>query len=182
MRAAQYALYAHAPGMGEALHDVRYSMGHEGVLRLGASPRMRSDVQFAACAGMRIPQTFILPRHRTKDGSLPRTRLPISVAVFKSKPTPRKKAEASRIHHPPVRGLSLPRAGKDRRERVTTPHAALASQYNKSQEGQLSRLYFNGLWQIQPRATSPLMEYGEFDRTDQPVDGLQQAQPRRPVL
>ena len=182
LRAAQYALYAHAPGMGEALHDVRCGMGHEGVLRLGASPRMRSDVQFAACAGMRIPQTSILPRHRAKDGSLPRTRLPISVAVFKSKPTPRKKAEASRIHHPLARSLSLPRVAQGRHERVTTPHAALAPQYNKSQEGQLSRLYFNGLWQIQPRATSPLMEYGEFDRTDQPVDGLQQAQPRRPVL
>lgn len=182
LRAAQCALYAHAPGMGGPLHDVRCSMGHEGALRLGASPRMRSDVQFAACTGMRMPQTSILPRHRTKDGSLPRTRLPISVAVFKSKPTPSKKAEASRIHHPLVRGLSSPRTGKDRRERVTTPHAALAPQHNKSQEGQLSRLYFNGLWQIQPRATSPLMEYGEFDRTDQPVDGLQQAQPRRPVL
>ncbi len=182
LRAAQYALYAHAPDMDEPLHDVRCSMGHEGVLRLGASPRMRSDVQFAACAGMRMPQTSILPRHRAKDGSLPRTRLPISVAVFKSKPTPRKKAEASRIHHPLARSLSLPRVAQGRHERVTTPHAALAPQYNKSQEGQLSRLYFNGLWQIQPRATSPLMEYGEFDRTDQPVDGLQQAQPRRPVL
>lgn len=81
-----------------------------------------------------------------------------------------------------MRSLSLPRVAQDRRERMTTPYAALAPQYNKSQEGQLSRLYFNGLWQIQPRATSPLMEYGEFDRTDQPVDGLQQAQPRRPVL
>lgn len=65
---------------------------------------------------------------------------------------------------------------------MTTPHAALAPQYNKSQEGQLSRLYFNGLWQIQPRATSPLMEYGEFDRGNQPVNGLQQAQPRYAVL
>lgn len=93
-----------------------------------------------------------------------------------------KEEARARIAHPLVRSLSSPRTGKDRRERVTTPHAALAPQYNKSQEGQLSRLYFNGLWQIQPRATSPLMEYGEFDRTDQPVDGLQQAQPRRPVL
>lgn len=92
------------------------------------------------------------------------------------------KTEASRIHHPLARSLSLPRVAQGRHERVTTPHAALAPQYNKSQEGQLSRLYFNGLWQIQPRATSPLMEYEEFDRTDQPVDGLQQAQPRRPVL
>lgn len=129
-----------------------------------------------------MPQTSILPRHRAKDGSLPRTRLPISVAVFKSKPTPRKKAEASRIHHPLARSLSLPRVAQDRRERMTTPHAALAPQYNKSQEGQLSRLYFNGLWQIQPRATSPLMEYGEFDRGNQPVNGLQQAQPRYAVL
>lgn len=118
---------------------------------------MRSDVQFAACAGMRMPQASILSQHRTKDGSFPRT-------------------------CPLARSLNLPRVAQGRHERVTTPHAALAPQYNKSQEGQLSRLYFNGLWQIQPRATSPLMEYGEFDRTDQPVDGLQQAQPRRPVL
>lgn len=168
--------------MGGPLHDVRCSMGHEGALRLGASPRMRSDVQFAACTGMRMPQTSILPRHRTKDGSLPRTRLPISVAVFKSKPTPSKKAEASRIHHPLVRGLSSPRTGKDQRERVTTPHAALAPQYNKSQEGQLSRLYFNGLWQIQPHTTSPLTEYGELNRGMQSFNGLPQTQPHRPAL
>lgn len=83
---------------------------------------------------------------------------------------------------PLARSLSLPRVAQGRHERVTTPHAALAPQYNKSQEGQLSRLYFNGLWQIQPRATSPLMEYGEFDRGNQPVNGLQQAQPRHTVL
>lgn len=83
---------------------------------------------------------------------------------------------------PLARSLSLSRVAQGRHERMTTPHAALAPQYNKSRERQLSRLYFNGLWQIQPRATSPLMEYGEFDRTDQPVNGLQQAQPRRPVL
>ena len=96
-------------------------------------------------------------RHRTEDGSFPRT-------------------------SPLARSLSLSRVAQGRHERMTTPHAALAPQYNKSRERQLSRLYFNGLWQIQPRATSPLMEYGEFDRTDQPVNGLQQAQPRRPVL
>ena len=145
-------------------------------------PPHASGGKFAACTGMRMPQTSILSRHRTKDGSLPHTRLPISVAVFESKPTPHKKTEASRAHRPLARSLKLPRVAQDRRERMTTPYAALAPQYNKSQEGQLSRLYFNGLWQIQPRATSPLMEYGEFDRTDQPVDGLQQAQPRRPVL
>ncbi len=83
---------------------------------------------------------------------------------------------------PLARSLSLSRVAQGRHERMTTPHAALAPQYNKSRERQLSRLYFNGLWQIQPRATSPLMEYGEFDRTDQPVNGLQQAQPRRPAL
>lgn len=104
-----------------------------------------------------MPQTSILSRHRTKDGSLPHT-------------------------SPLARSLKLPRAGKDRRERVTTPHAALAPQYNKSQERQFSGFHFNGLWQIQPRTTSPLMEYGEFDRTDQPVDGLQQAQPQYAVL
>lgn len=167
--------------MDEPLHDVRCSMGHEGVLRLGASPRMRSDVQFAACTGMRMLQTSILPRHRTKDGSLPRTRLPISVAVFKSKPAPHKRRKLP-AHRPLARSLNLPRVAQDRRERMTTPHAALAPQYNKSREGQLSRLYFNGLWQIQPRATSPLMEYGEFDRGNQPVNGLQQAQPRYAVL
>lgn len=105
----------------------------------GATPRMRSDVQFAACAGMRMPQTSILPRHRTKDGSLPRTRLPISVAVFKSKPTPRKKAEASRAHRPLARSLSLPHVAQGRHERMTTPRAALAPQYNKSRERQLFR-------------------------------------------
>lgn len=168
--------------MGEALHDVRCSMGREGVLRLGASPRMRSDVQFAACAETQMPQTSILPQHRTKDGSLPRTRLPISVAVFKSKPTPRKKAEASRAHRPLARSLNLPRVVQGRHERVTTPHAALAPQYNKSREGQLSWLYFNGLWQIQPRATSPLMEYGEFNRGIQSFNGLPQTQPHRPAL
>ena len=92
------------------------------------------------------------------------------------------KTEASRAHHPLARSLSLSRVAQGRHERMTTPHAALAPRYSKSREGQLSRLYFNGLWQIQPRATSPLMEYGEFDRTDQPVDGLQQAQPRYAVL
>ena len=92
------------------------------------------------------------------------------------------KTEASRAHRPLARSLNLPRVVQGRHERMATPHAALAPQYNKSRERQLSRLYFNGLWQIQPRATSPLIEYGEFDRTDQPVNGLQQAQPRRPVL
>lgn len=168
--------------MGGPLHDVRYSMRHEGVLRLGASPRMRSDVQFAACAGMRMPQTSILSRHRTKDGSLPRTRLPISVAVFESKPTPHKKTEASRAHRPPARSLKLPRVAQDRRERVTTPHAALAPQYNKSREGQLSRLYFNGLRQIRPRATSPLTEYGELNRADQSFNELPQTQPHQQAL
>ena len=155
--------------MGEALHDVRCGMGHEGVLRLGASPRMRSDVQFAACAGMRIPQTFILPRHRTKDGRPPRTRLPISVAVFKSKPTPRKKAEASRIHHPLARSLNLPRVVQGRHERMTTPHAALAPQYNKSRERQLFRLPL--LW-IAANSTA----------RDQSVDGMRRTQPRHTVL
>lgn len=168
--------------MGEALHDVRCGMGHEGVLRLGASPRMRSDVQFAACAGMRIPQTFILPRHHTEDGSLPRTRLSISVAVFESKPTPHKKTDASRAHRPLARSLNLPRVAQGRHERMTTPYAVLAPQYNKSREGQLSQLYFNGLWQIRPRTTSPLMEYGEFNRGMQSFNGLPQTQPHRPAL
>lgn len=126
LRAAQCALYAHAPGMDEPLHDVRCNMGHEGVLRLGGDPpRMRSDVQFAACTGMRMPQTSILSRHRTKDGSFPRT-------------------------CPLARSLSLPRVAQDRRERMTTPYAALAPQHNKSRERQLSRLYFNELPQTQP--------------------------------
>lgn len=55
-------------------------------------------------------------RHRTK-----RRKLPAHIA-------------------PPARSLSLPRVAQDRRERMTTPHAALAPQYNKSREGQLSRL------------------------------------------
>lgn len=55
-------------------------------------------------------------RHRTK-----RRKLPVRIA-------------------PLARSLSLPRVAQDRRERMTTPHAALAPQYNKSREGQLSRL------------------------------------------
>ena len=66
----------------------------------GRPPRMRSDVQFAACAGMRMPQASILSRHRTKDGRLPRTQLPISVAVFESKPAPHKRRKLP-AHMPP---------------------------------------------------------------------------------
>lgn len=168
--------------MGGPLHDVRCSMEHEGALRLGASPRMRSDVQFAACTRTRMPQASTLPRHRTKDGRLPHTRLSISVAVFESKPTPHKKTEASRAHRPLARSLNLPRVVQGRHERMTAPHAALAPQYNKSREGQLSWLYFNGLWQIQPRATSPLTECGEFNRGIQSFNGLPQTQPHRPAL
>lgn len=65
-------------------------------------------------------------RNRTKDGSFPRT------------------------SPPPARSLNLPRVVQGRHERMATPHAALAPQYNKSREGQLSRLYFNGLPQTQP--------------------------------
>ena len=168
--------------MDEPLHDVRCTMGHEGVLRLGATPRMRSDVQFAACAGMQMPQASILSRHRTKDGRLPRTQLPISVAVFESKPAPHRRRKPPARIAPLARSLSSPRAGKDRHERMTTPYAALAPQYNKSRERQLSRLYFNGLWQIQPRTTSPLMEYGELNRGMQSFNGLPQTQPLRPAL
>lgn len=157
LRAAQCALYAHAPGMDGPLHDVRCSMGHEGALRLGASPRMRSDVQFAACAGMRMPQTSILPRHHTKDGRLPHTRLSISVAVFESKPTPHKKTEASRTHRPLARSLCLPRVAQGRHDRMTTPHAALAPQYNKSRERQLSQL---SLQWIAANSTAPTSSSG----------------------
>ena len=45
----------------------------------GATPRMRSDAQFAACAGMRMPQTSILPRHRTK-----RRKLPVHIAPLRA--------------------------------------------------------------------------------------------------
>lgn len=51
-----------------------------------------------------------------------------------------KKAEASRIHHPLACSLNLPRVVQGRHKRMTTPHAALAPQYNKSRERQLSRL------------------------------------------
>ena len=54
-------------------------------------------------------------RHRTKDGSFPRT-------------------------CPLARSLNLPRVAQGRHERMTTPHAALAPRYNKSRERQLSRL------------------------------------------
>ena len=155
--AAQCAFYARASGTGEPLHDVRCGIEHEGVLRLGASPRMRPVANSPPARECGCRKLLFCP------GTAQKT-------------------EASRAHRPLARSLKLPRVAQDRRERMTTPYAALAPQYNKSQEGQLSQLYFNGLWQIQPRATSPLMEYGEFDRTDQPVDGLQQAQPRRPVL
>ena len=144
--------------MDEPLHDVRCNMGHEGVLRLGGDP----------------PHAIRCPIRSLRGNA--------DAANFYSAPASHKKTEASRAHRPLARSLSLPRVAQDRHERMTTPHAALAPQYNKSREGQLSRLYFNGLWQIQPRATSPLMEYGEFDRGNQPVNGLQQAQPRRPVL
>ena len=145
LRAAQCALYAHAPGMDEPLHDVRCNMGHEGVLRLGGDPP-------PACYPM--------------SNSPPARECGCRKLLFC--PGTAQKTEASRAHRPLARSLKLPRVAQDRRERMTTPHAALAPQCNKSQEGQLSRLYFNGLWQIQPRATSPLMEYGEFDRA-QPV-------------
>lgn len=93
-----------------------------------------------------------------------------------------KKTEASRAHRPLARSLNLPRVVQGRHERMTAPHAALAPQYNKSREGQLSWLYFNGLWQIQPRATSPLTECGEFNRGIQSFNGLPQTQPHRPAL
>lgn len=92
------------------------------------------------------------------------------------------KTEASRTHRPLARSLNLPRVAQGRHERMTTPYAALAPQYNKSREGQLSRLYFNGLWQIRPRTTSPLMEYGELNRGMQSFNGLPQTQPHRPAL
>lgn len=53
-------------------------------------------------------------RHRTKDGSFPRT-------------------------CPLARSLNLPRVAQGRHERMTTPRAALAPQYNKSRERQLFR-------------------------------------------
>lgn len=172
--------------MDEPLHDVRCNMGHEGVLRLGATPPacdpMSNSPPARECGCRKLlfcPDTaqktegsralnfrFRLRfssrnRHRTKDGSFPRT-------------------------CPLARSLKLPRVAQDRRERMTTPYAALAPQYNKSQEGQLSRLYFNGLWQIQrqiqPRTTSPLMEYGELNRGMQSFNGLPQTQPHRPAL
>lgn len=117
-----------------------------------------------------------------KRRKAPRTRLSISVAVFESKPTPHKKTDASRAHRPLARSLNLPRVAQGRHERMTTPYAALAPQYNKSREGQLSQLYFNGLWQIRPRTTSPLMEYGELNRGMQSFNGLPQTQPHRPAL
>lgn len=92
------------------------------------------------------------------------------------------KTEGSRAHRPLARNLNLPRVVQGRHERMTAPHAALAPQYNKSREGQLSWLYFNGLWQIQPRATSPLTECGEFNRGIQSFNGLPQTQPHRPAL
>lgn len=174
LRAAQCALYAHAPGMDEPLHDVRCNMGHEGVLRLGATPpphaircpirRLRGNADAASFYSVPTPhKRRKAPAHSTSDFG----------CGFRVETGTAQKTEASRAHRPLARSLSLSRVAQGRHERMTTPHAALAPQYNKSQEGQLSRLYFNGLWQIQPRATSPLMEYGEFDRTDQPVDGLQ---------
>lgn len=45
-----------------------------------------------------------------------------------------------RAHRPLARRLNLPRVVQGRHDRMTTPHAALAPQYNKSRERQLSRL------------------------------------------
>lgn len=59
---------------------------------------------------------------------------------FRAETCTTQKTEASRAHRPLARSLSLPRVAQDRRERMTTPHAALAPQYNKSRERQLSRL------------------------------------------
>lgn len=50
------------------------------------------------------------------------------------------KTEGSRAHRPLACSLNLPRVVQGRHERMTTPHAALAPQYNKSRERQLSRL------------------------------------------
>lgn len=183
LRAAQCALYAHAPGMDEPLHDVRCNMGHEGVLRLGGDPPACDPMsnspparERGCCKLLSCPGTALKTEASRALDFLFRLR-------FSSRNRHRaKKAEASRAHRPLARSLKLPRVAQDRRERMTTPYAALAPQYNKSQEGQLSRLYFNGLWQIQPRATSPLMEYGELNRGMQSFNGLPQTQPHRPAL
>lgn len=79
------------------------------------------------------------------------------------------KAEASRAHRPLARSLSLPRVAQGRHERMTTPHAALAPQYNKSRERQLFRLSL--LW-IAANSTA----------RDQSVDGMRRIQPRHTVL
>lgn len=167
--------------MGGPLHDVRCSMGHEGALRLGASPAcvpMSNSPPAQECGCRKL---LFCPGTAQKAGGPAHSTFDFGCG-FRVETDTAQKADASRAHRPLARSLNLPRVAQGRHERMTTPYAVLAPQYNKSREGQLSQLYFNGLWQIRPRTTSPLTEYGEFNRDMQPFNGLPQTQPHRPAL
>lgn len=168
--------------MDEPLHDVRCNMGHEGVLRLGATPphaircpirRLRGNADAASFYSVPTPhKRRKAPAHSTSDFG----------CGFRVETGTAQKTEASRTHRPLARSLNLPRVAQGRHERMTTPHAALAPQYNKSRERQLPGFHFNGLRQIRPRTTSPLTEYGELNRGMQSFNGLPQTQPRQQAL